>query len=435
MKEIPKIKSGLFGRQLKLLRMGIGAGAKLLKERPEDLTGAIRSTLGAEVDRLVNELGSMKGPVMKMGQMLSLYSVDFLPPALQTLLSKLEHQSYFLSFSEIKKNIPQDFLHRLEIEETPLAAASLGQVHRARFQDKTLALKIQYKGVRRAIDSDLRTLRYLLKLGRFLPKFGDLDPLFEEVREMLYLESDYRRELEHTKKFKTLLAEYPEFHVPEVYPEFSTEKVIAFEFIEAFGVREASEKIPQEIRNHLGEAMLTLLFEEIFRWGIIQTDPNPGNFFLREDEGKWQWVLFDFGATKTIDESLKSLYEGFIRSVIGKDRKGFVTLLKERNYIGQEELSSEGEALLDEYLTVLSSPFTGGVYDWGNSDVYERTLKLLPRLMKEFTLKNPPKEVVFVDRKIGGLFFLLKLLKAQFDPAPVIENFLPHQGRRAPSQE
>lgn len=435
MKEIPKIKSGLFGRQLKLLRMGIGAGAKLLKERPEDLTGAIRSTLGAEVDRLVNELGSMKGPVMKMGQMLSLYSVDFLPPAIQTLLSKLEHQSYFLSFSEIKKNIPQDFLHRLEIEETPLAAASLGQVHRARFQDKTLALKIQYKGVRRAIDSDLRTLRYLLKLGRFLPKFGDLDPLFEEVREMLYLESDYRRELEHTKKFKTLLAEYPEFHVPEVYPEFSTEKVIAFEFIEAFGVREASEKIPQEIRNHLGEAMLTLLFEEIFRWGIIQTDPNPGNFFLREDEGKWQWVLFDFGATKTIDESLKSLYEGFIRSVIGKDRKGFVTLLKERNYIGQEELSPEGEALLDEYLTVLSSPFTGGVYDWGNSDVYERTLKLLPRLMKEFTLKNPPKEVVFVDRKIGGLFFLLKLLKAKFDPAPVIENFLPHQGRRAPSQE
>lgn len=91
MKEIPKIKSGLFGRQLKLLRMGIGAGAKLLKERPEDLTGAIRSTLGAEVDRLVNELGSMKGPVMKMGQMLSLYSVDFLPPALQTLLAKLEH--------------------------------------------------------------------------------------------------------------------------------------------------------------------------------------------------------------------------------------------------------------------------------------------------------------------------------------------------------
>lgn len=435
MKEIPKIKSGLFGRQLKLLRMGIGAGAKLLKERPEDLTGAIRSTLGAEVDRLVNELGSMKGPVMKMGQMLSLYSVDFLPPALQTLLSKLEHQSYFLSFSEIKKNIPQDFLYRLEIEETPLAAASLGQVHRARFQDKTLALKIQYKGVRRAIDSDLRTLRYLLKLGRFLPKFGDLDPLFEEVREMLYLESDYRRELEHTKKFKTLLAEYPEFHVPEVYPEFSTEKVIAFEFIEAFGVREASEKIPQEIRNHLGEAMLTLLFEEIFRWGIIQTDPNPGNFFLRENEGKWQWVLFDFGATKTIDESLKSLYEGFIRSVIGKDRKGFVTLLKERNYIGQDELSPEGEALLDEYLTVLSSPFTGGVYDWGNSDVYERTLKLLPRLMKEFTLKNPPKEVVFVDRKIGGLFFLLKLLKAKFDPAPVIENFLPHQGRRAPSQE
>lgn len=425
MKEIPKIRSGLFGRQLRLLRMGLGAGAKLLSERPEDITGAIRSTLTSEVDRIVNELGTMKGPVMKMGQMLSLYSVDFLPPPIQSLLAKLEHQSYFLSFGEIKKNIPDYILKQITIEERPLAAASLGQVHRAKKGDEILALKIQYKGVRRAIDSDLRTLRYLLKLGRFLPKFGDLDPLFEEVREMLYLESDYRRELEHTQRFRSLLSNHSEFYVPNVYPELSSEKVITFEYVEAFEVREAVEKIPQETRDRLGVAMLSLLFEEIFNWGIIQTDPNPGNYFLRESNGEWQWVLFDFGATKEIDESLRSLYEGFIKSVVSKDRKAFVKLLQERNYISEESLSSEAEALLDEYLTVLSSPFIVGVYDWGGSDVYEKTLKLLPRLMKEFTLKNPPKEVVFVDRKIGGLFFLLKLLKARFDPAPILEKYLP----------
>ena len=425
MKEIPKIKSGLFGRQLKLLRMGIGAGAKLLADRPEDLTGAIRSTLTAEVDRLVNELGTMKGPVMKMGQMLSLYSTDFLPAPLQTLLSKLEHQSYFLSFSEIKKNIPDSILSQIEIEEKPLAAASLGQVHRARRGEDDLALKIQYKGVRRAIDSDLRTLRYLLKLGRFLPKFGDLDPLFEEVREMLYLESDYRRELTHTQKFRELLLDHPDFYVPKVYPELSNDKVIAFEFVEALSVREAAELISQEVRDQLGEAILWLLFEEIFNWGIIQTDPNPGNYFLRENEGRWQWVLFDFGATKSIDESLRSLYEGFIRSVVAQDREAFVKLLQERDYISSDKLSPEGLKLLEEYLSVLSSPFTGEVYDWGKSDVYERTLKLLPRLMKEFTLKNPPQEVVFVDRKIGGLFFLLKLLKARFNPMPVLNRSLP----------
>lgn len=435
MKEIPKLKSGLFGRQLKLLRMGFGAGARLLKERPEDLPEAIRSTLTAEVDRLVNELGTMKGPVMKMGQMLSLYSADFLPPALQNLLSKLEHQSYFLSFAEIKKNIPEEILQKIQIEETPLAAASLGQVHKALKGNEELAVKIQYKGVRRAIDTDLKTLRYLLKLGRFLPKFGDLDPLFEEVREMLYLESDYRRELQNTKKFKKLLGDDPYFHVPEVYPELSGEKVITFEFIKAISVREGSESISQETRDELGGAILELLFKEIFHWKIIQTDPNPGNYFLRENNGLWQWVLFDFGATKEIDEDLKSLYGGFITSVITQDREGFVKLLQEKNYIGPEDLSPEGEELLDEYLSVLSSPFQNSVYDWGSSDVYERTLKLLPKLMKEFTLKNPPKEVVFVDRKIGGLFFLLKLLKARFNPNPIIEKFLPHQGSSDPSQE
>lgn len=424
MKEIPKIKSGLFGRQLRLLRMGLGAGAKLLSERPEDLKGAIKSTLSSEVDRLVNELGTMKGPVMKMGQMLSLYSVDFLPAPIQTLLSKLEHQSYFLSFQEIRKNIPEKILRQIEIEETPLAAASLGQVHRGKRGGDDLAIKIQYKGVRRAIDSDLRTLRYLLKLGRFVPKLGDLDPLFEEVREMLYLESDYHRELLHTQKFRELLIGDEDFYVPGVFPELSDEKVISFEYVEAIGVREAAEKIPQDVRDRLGRSILKLLFEEIFHWKIIQTDPNPGNYFLKEIDGHWVWVLFDFGATKVIDENLQSLYEGFIQSVVTRDRERFIALLQERNYISENELSPEALTLLDEYLEVLSTPFQGSVYDWGESDVYERTLKLLPRLMKEFTLKNPPKEVIFVDRKIGGLFFLLKILKSRFNPRPVLDEYL-----------
>lgn len=425
MKEIPKIKSGLFGRQLRLLRLGIGAGAKLLSERPEDIPGALRATLSSEVDRLVNELGSMKGPVMKMGQMLSLYSADFLPPVLQSILAKLEHQSYFLSFSEIRKNIPDEIAQKLEIEETPLAAASLGQVHRARRGDETLALKIQYKGVRRAIDSDLKTLRYLLKLGRFLPKFGDLDPLFEEVREMLYLESDYQRELLHTQSFKKLLAGNETFYVPEVYPELSSDKVITFEFVEALGVREAAEVLSPETKNALGEAILELLFQEIFSWKLVQTDPNPGNYFLRESDGKWQWVLFDFGATKEIDDSLRALYAGFIRAVVEQDAEAFIELLQKRQYIEADSLSVEAQALLEEYLLILSGPFNQGVYDWGASDVYERTLRILPRLLKEFTLKNPPKEVVFVDRKIGGLFFLLKILGAKFDPARVLATYLP----------
>lgn len=189
--------------------------------------------LSSQARFLVDELGQLKGSVVKIGQVMALYGEHFLPDEVTEALHTLEDQTTSLEWSAIERVLKEELgaarLAELEVDPEPIGAASLGQVHRAvrRSDGLELVLKVQYPGVADAVDSDLNSVAQLLKIARlvsFGPEFNDW---LEEVRDMMHREVDYRLEARTTEKFREMLASDPRFIVPRVLQEYSSAHVIA----------------------------------------------------------------------------------------------------------------------------------------------------------------------------------------------------------------
>ncbi|MGH8540670.1 MAG: AarF/UbiB family protein, partial [Stenotrophobium sp.] len=222
---------------------------------------ANREFYARQAQILADELGRLKGSVMKAGQMLSLYGQYFLPEEAVTVLSQLQDDTPPVRWKVVapvlERALGRERLRELEIEETPIAAASLGQAHRAwrRRDSMPLCVKIQYPGVADAIESDIKTLSRLLLITRLTPKGLDLAPVFSEVREMLLREVDYHAERRFTEAFAEKLRGDDRFVVPKVFAEYSSDMVLTTSFEEGVSVRdEKVQSLSQPRRNHLSRA-------------------------------------------------------------------------------------------------------------------------------------------------------------------------------------
>lgn len=420
MKKISKIKNKFISRQVGVAKLALKMGKDVWSKRNDDLKNKLTGGIAPHVELIANELGIMKGSLMKAGQLLSTYASAFLPPEAQKVLKQLENQSYYLDWDQIKQQIPESFLAELEIEEEPIAAASLGQVHLAQDDVKKYAVKIQYKGVRRAIKNDIKALKLLMKLMNLIPKEVDLKEIYSEIEEMLYLETDYVAEAESINEFRSLLKDYPQFVVPEVHHKFSNEKVLTMDYLEGHSLRELKElNLSQDDRNQLGEDFMRLMFLELFKFKKVQTDVHMGNYILLPGN---RWGLIDFGASKSPPDKFLKGYQTLIIACANLDRELFFSNLYEMEYLSKNKKTNED--YFWEYAKVVSAPFQGGVYDWGKSTVADQVMEMAPRLIKEVAVGNPSRHTVFLDRKIGGVFFILQQLGAKFDVKKVFEECL-----------
>lgn len=443
-KKLRGIKTGALSRGLALARMSISVGSRAAahsvgKFLQSEGTAAERfkSLLQDQAQTLARELGQLKGSVMKVGQMLSVYGDHFLPPEALTALKSLQSDSPPLEWKEVEKQLRRQLgpekLARLEIDPEPLAAASLGQVHRARIKNDPsapeLALKIQYPGVDTAIDSDLKALRTALGFSRLLPSGPDLDPLFDEVRTMLRREVDYVRELAALERFRERLGGDPRYIVPRAFPEFSSKRVLATSL--ELGQRVDGPEVAalsEERRNALAHAAMSLYIRELFEFQEVQTDPHVGNYRVRLGTGGApdQWVLFDFGAVREIPSGFLRSYRKLIRGSWQTDeallRRGALEL-----GLLEEGDDPELVALFMDLCRLLTEPFrleAGRVYDFAQSDLPKRIAGLAAKIVWGFRLRTPPQEFVFLDRKLGGMFALLAVLKARFNGSDILERHL-----------
>ena len=238
-KSVSRIKTGSFERRLSLTRAGLFAGTRMASHmatnwfsNKETREQRHRAMLSSQARFLVDELGRLKGSVVKIGQVMALYGEHFLPEEVTEALHTLEDQTTSLEWPAIervlKAELGESRLSELDIDPEPIGAASLGQVHRAvrRSDGLELVLKVQYPGVADAVDSDLNAVAHLLKVARlvsFGPEFNDW---LEEVREMMHREVDYRLEARTTEKFRQMLSHDPRFVVPRVLAEFSTDHIM-----------------------------------------------------------------------------------------------------------------------------------------------------------------------------------------------------------------
>ncbi len=437
-KKLKKIREGALSRSWALAKVSMAAGAKAASHAvgtvfstEADQPDRLKALLMSQVDLLTRELGQLKGSAMKVGQMLSMYGEKFLPPEANALLKSLQSQSPPLEWEAIEKVLRRQLsikqLALLDVDPESMASASLGQVHRARVKSsgRWLAMKIQYPGVDQAIEGDLKALRSLLTLAKLIPRNIATDELFKEVRQMLHQEVDYSRELELTQEFRAALKDDPRFIIPEPFPEFSSSRVLTTSFEEGIAVDSPEIlALPQERRNAIGALALDLYFKEIFTLKMMQTDPHFGNYRIRlgTNGEPDRMVLFDFGAVRKFPQSFLKPYYAMIKAAANKDKEG---LLKASRQLGFLE---EGDPVeLDEYFAelvfLITEPFNGE-YDWGGSDLPQRVATKAGQMALKFKLRAPPREILFLDRKMGGVFILLSVLQARFDARPVLEPYL-----------
>lgn len=437
-KELNKIKSGLFQRGFSLAKISLQSGSQFASHslsqlfyNEEEKVEKWKSFLMSQAGLLSHELGELKGSLMKAGQMLSMYGEYFLPDEANKFLKSLYFQSPPLKWNEIEKilktQLTTEQLDQLEIDPVSIGSASLGQVHRAQIKKtgEWIAIKIQYPGVDKAIDSDLKALKIMLSMMKILPRDIPIDSLFLEIRNMLIQEIDYKSEALETEKYRLRLSNDSRFVVPRVYFEFSTEKILATS-LEA-GVSPDDEIIRNlslSERNYIGENFLDLYMKEFFDWGVVQTDPHLGNYKIRlHPTGKHQIVLLDFGAIRNYSTSFLTSYKKMILSTLKEDFKGVQDASLDLKFLQ----GSEDKKIKDDFyelcrLTV--EPFLGQVYNYKNSDLPQRLTQQVFKIVTSFKVSPPPSEAIFLDRKTGGVFIFLSVLECEFNPRPLLDKYL-----------
>lgn len=412
---------------------GLAAGAaaqglkRLARGEAPDFRGALLSAPNAV--RLAQRLAKMRGAAMKIGQLISMQGEDILPPQVAQALSVLRSQAAPMPPQQLHRVLGREYgagwqRRFAHFDEEPVAAASIGQVHRVRTADgRDLALKIQYPGVARSISSDVDNVATLLRMFDLLPIDLDVTGIVAEAKRQLMQEADYLSEARFLEQFAGLVADEPMLLVPRVHHDLSTTRIMAMDFIEAQPLDVLTEA-PQARRNAVGALLQRLLFRELFEFRTMQTDPNLANYLYQPDSGRV--VLLDFGATRHFEPEFVANYARISRAVIDGDRAAVGREAVRIGYAGADDDPERIDAVVDMCMLACEPLRHRGRYDFGASDLPVRVRNLGFELgIRRRLLRSPPPETIFLHRKLAGSFLLAARLGAQVDVRSLILPFLP----------
>jgi predicted unusual protein kinase regulating ubiquinone biosynthesis (AarF/ABC1/UbiB family) len=379
-------------------------------------------------NRLANRLSEMRGAVIKVGQLLSMEAGDYLPPEVTAVLARLREEAHPMPLGQVAEVLEQAWGEDWEKEFerfwfTPLAAASIGQVHEALTRDgRHLAVKVQYPGVRDAIDSDLRNLAALLRLLRLVPPELELAALLDEARAQLYQEADYLAEAAAIVEYSALLGSAPDFIMPFVQADLTQREVLAMSFVAGRPVEELAEA-PSETRNKVATHLLDLALRELLQWGLVQTDANFGNY--RYDPQSGRIGLLDFGATRRYGTRCMKGLRRLIGAAVRGDRVAIEAQAIELGYLRPDEAASCRDALVNMIATVAEPARSSGPFGFAASNLSQRVVAQAAALrLRQRCWHLPPLDILFLHRKLGGTYLLCAKLRAQVEVAALVEPHL-----------
>ncbi|MBM4250813.1 MAG: AarF/ABC1/UbiB kinase family protein [Deltaproteobacteria bacterium] len=427
-KRSDKIPQSVFARTSRLLF----SGAKIAVREVAGRMGAEDSKLASRIkqtEELVATLGQLKGAAMKAGQLVSLEFSDILPPEVVAILRQLHDSGTFMPFDQVRyilgRELGAERLSMLEdISPEPIAAASIGQVHKARLNNQDVAVKVQFPGVANSIDSDLNVLRKLVSMAiqlRGTPV--DMDPIFAAIAASLKREADYRLEAANADAYRHAIASQG-YVIPTVFHDFTSSKVLCLSY--ESGVRIAdwiSTKPAKAEAQHFATLILNLLIDELMTHGIMQTDPNFGNFLYRPDSG--ELVLLDFGATNLFPTEFRRILRRIIHGIMTHNFDDVIAVTLDQGYLSREE-SLETLAHFRELIMLVTQmmqpqfqPFKFRNDDW---------LKSVRDLAAKFALSvkhsAPPHQLIFLNRKLSGMYHLLKDLDVEVEMMQFLDRGL-----------
>lgn len=379
--------------------------------------------------RLAARLARLRGAAMKIGQLVSLQGEDVLPPEFAQALSVLRSQAVPMPPEQVRRVLGREYGKGWEkrfahFDWEPIAAASIGQVHRATAANgRDLALKIQYPGVARSIASDVDNVAVLLRLFNLLPLGIDVAGMAAEAKRQLAQEADYEAEGRFLERYAKLVAGEAGLLVPRVHWDLTTPRVMAMDFVEGEPL-EALASVSQAKRDAVGTLLERLLFRELFEFRVMQTDPNFANYLYQPDSGRV--VLLDFGATMRFPAAFVANYVRITRAVIEGDRDAVAQEAIRIGYAGADDSAERLEAVTDIVFLVCEPLRHRGRYDFPGSDLPARVRDLGYDLaFKQGLVRAPPPETIFLHRKLVGNFLLLARIGARVDARSLVLEVLP----------
>jgi aarF domain-containing kinase len=427
------------GRLQRLWQFGLLTGELAGGALVETLRGALRGQAPGFLDallspanglKLAERLAHLRGAAMKLGQLLSLEGKGLLPPEFVEVLEVLRAEGRPMPFSQLVEILGAEYgagwEHRFRrFSFAPMAAASIGQVHRAETRDgHPVALKIQYPGVRRSIEADVDNVALILRVLRVLPAGIEIGPILEEAKRQLRQEADYRQEAQWLERCRALVAGDDRFEVPRVHPDLSTERILAMDYLQGIPIEAlARPGFQPSARDRVAGHLLELLFRELFEFRVVQTDPNFANYYYKPESGRV--VLLDFGSARTFEAELVAGYMALCRAVLAEDRDAIRAAAVRVGYLGAQDPPHWAEALVEVILLGSTPVLWRGRYDFGASDLVRRVRDAVSDLVfNRGFARAPPPETVFLHRKIVGTFLLCARLGGQVDLRRIVEAVL-----------
>ena len=451
--KLDTLKTSAFDRRLSIAKASFLAGtrwatanATSMFSNEEEKEKKRKQAMTEQANYLVQEIGKLKGSVVKIGQMMALYGEHFLPEEVTQALNTLNDKTVALSWSAIEPHLRQQLgskFDELTIDHEPLGTASLAQVHRAtrKSDGLELVLKIQYPGVAEAIDSDMNLFRSMIKLTRIVPQTREFDEWYDEVRSMMHREVDYRMEAATTKRFYERLKDDDRYIVPQIIDELCTDRILCMTFERGVPINSpVMLSLPQARRNALGEASLEIAVREIFEWGEMQTDPNFGNYLVRLGNGqdvKDKIILLDFGAIRQFDDNLLNVARNLIVAGYNHDKQQMITSMTGYNFFDSIPASVKPD-MADLFLLAtesFSSPENNADmpshlmdqdkrYAWKDSNLHSRVMSQASRSMASRYFSVPPKEFMFISRKFIGAYTFMTVIDAKTNVRDMVKPFI-----------
>lgn len=429
-----KVPTHRLSRLAKLGSLATGVAGGMIAEGARQLAQGNRPSAKdmlltpANAKRVTDQLAQMRGAAMKVGQLLSMDTGDLLPKELTQILSRLRSDAKPMPFSQLTKILHDNWgegwnksFKQFSFE--PIAAASIGQVHSAFTKDgRHLALKIQYPGIRESISSDVDNVATLLRVSSLIPKEVNVKPLLDEAKQQLQLEADYQLEGQWIQKYTQLLANEPEYLIPEYYSDHSTPNILAMSFVGGEPLETLRGKVSQEQRNRIINLLMSLLFKEIFEFKLVQTDPNFANY--QYDIETEKLVLLDFGATREYPLNISEAYRSLMQGAIEKNRNAMQQAATEIGFFQETIKDQQCQAVIDLFETACEPLTHEGEYDFGTSNLAKRISEAGMALsMQQDYWHTPPADALFLHRKLAGLYLLAAKLRARVD---VQKLFMPY---------
>ena len=398
--------------------------------RDEDSHNQSQEQLYSDIGKQIAEtLGEMKGAVMKVGQIASQVK-DMLPEEVASALEVLQKESPPMPFPMIRRQLikalgdtPENLFERFD--ETPFAAASIGQVHRALTKDgQECVVKIQYPGVKESCDSDLKHLKRALKLAGLMKVSAEvIDQTFEEIRRMLYEELDYVHEAENIKLFRAYYQDHPYIVMPELIESLSAETVLTLSYVPGDSLQNVKQpEYTQDIINLIGYRIFETFGRQIYDLHAVHSDPHPGNFAFRPDG---TIILYDFGAVKRIPEETIAK----LRKLVADAIEGRVDTLDQHLIaigVRQADGKQPDPEYYSEWLDIVMAPFRDYTpYDFSSSNLHRRAMGKVKRDgLKYLGSFQPSPETMHVDRVISGHYWTMVDLGVKVSFRPLVDEIV-----------